>query len=50
MVINKEKSEKAKLYINPPFELTTYIKNDIHLRIKGDKEKLIDDLITQNYF
>ena len=47
----KEKSEKAKLYINPPFELTNiHIKNDIHLRIKGDKEKLIDDLINSKLF
>jgi len=47
----KEKSEKAKLYINPPFELTnTHINNDIYLRIKGDKKKLINDLINSKLF
>jgi glycosyltransferase involved in cell wall biosynthesis len=47
----KEKSEKAKLYINPPFELTNmHIKKDIYLRIKGDKKKLINDLINSKLF
>ena len=47
----KEKSQKAKLYINPPFELSNrHIKNDVYLRIKGDKKKLISDLINSKLF
>ena len=46
----KEKVKKLN-YILTAFELTNiHIKNDIHLRIKGDKEKLIDDLINSKLF
>ena len=43
----KERSPGAKLYINPPYKLTKFDKeNDIILRSKGDKSELIEDLLT----
>ena len=47
----KKKSLKAKLYINPPFELTeTHKMDDVLLRKKGDKKLLIQDLIKSRLF
>ena len=47
----KKKSLNAKLFINPPFNLSeTNIKDDINLRKKGDKNLLIQDLIKSRLF
>ena len=43
----KKNSETSKLIINPPYELSDQDKtNDIHLRIKGNKQDLIKDLMN----
>ena len=48
--INKRNS-KTNLYINPPYKLSEIDKTTgIHLRNKGDKKKLILDLINSRLF
>jgi len=43
----KKNSETSRLIINPPYELSDQDKtNDIHLRIKGNKQDLINDLMN----
>ncbi len=43
----KKNSTTSKLIINPPYELSNQDKiNDIHLRIKGNKQDLIKDLMN----
>ena len=47
----KKNSPKAKLFINPPFELTEINKkDDVLLRKKGDKSLLIQDLVKSRLF
>lgn len=47
----KKKSLKAKLYINPPFELSeSHKKDNVILRKKGDKKFLIQELIKSRIF
>ncbi len=47
----KKKSSKAKLYINPPFQLTEIHKNDdVLLRKKSDKKLLIQELSKSRLF
>ena len=47
----KKKTINSKLYINPPYELTSKHKeNHIYLRKKGDKKLLINDLKRSRLF
>ena len=47
----KKKSKKAKLFINPPYNLTNkHISNQIFLRKKGHKDKLIKELMNSRLF
>ena len=47
----KKSSRHSKLFINPPFVLNQLnIKDDIYLRIKGDKKLLINNLLESRVF
>ncbi len=47
----KKNCKSSRLFINPPYSLSeTEIKNDIFLRKKGDKKKLIEDLLNVKVF
>ena len=47
----KKKSIQSKLFINPPYKLTNMnIKDEVFLRIKGEKKLLIEDLVNSRVF